>query len=152
MKKIGLIVNPVAGIGGTVALKGSNGELSRKAKSCGGVSPAPRRTIETLQEISRANIDFVMLTYPSAMGEDEAVECEYHPTVLGRIPDETTAEDTKLDTGDQQSVEYLNLGNFTTAFTNWLAQMHDHNLYRIASRTRAEIHIVCRIDSYTFGR
>jgi len=88
-------VNPVAGIGGTVALKGSNGELSRKAKSCGGVSPAPRRTLETLQEIACANIDFVMLTYPCAMGENEAVECGYHPTVLGQIPEETTAEDTK---------------------------------------------------------
>jgi len=88
-------VNPIAGIGGRVAFKGSDGELSRKAKSCGGVSPAPRRAIETLQEISWADIDCVVVTYPSAMGEDEAVECGYRPTVLGHIPEETTDEDTK---------------------------------------------------------
>jgi len=88
-------VNPIAGIGGRVALKGSDGELSRKAKSYGGVSQAPRRTVETLQEIARANIDFVIMTYPSAMGENEAVECGYRPTVLGHISEETTAEDTK---------------------------------------------------------
>jgi predicted polyphosphate/ATP-dependent NAD kinase len=98
MKKIGLIVNPIAGIGGRVALKGSDGELSRRAKEAGGVSPAPLRTVETLQEISYANIDFDMLTYPSMMGENEAVECGYHPTVLGHIGEETAAEDTKRAT------------------------------------------------------
>ncbi|HUO42884.1 MAG TPA: ATP-NAD kinase family protein [Methylomirabilota bacterium] len=95
MKRIGLVVNPVAGIGGRVGLKGSDGELSRKAKSYGGVSQASHRTVEALQEISCANIDFALLTYPYLMGETEAVECGYRPTVLGHIPVETTAEDTK---------------------------------------------------------
>lgn len=95
MNKIGLIVNPIAGIGGRLALKGSDGELGRKAKSAGGTSPAPRRAVETLKEISRANIDFVILTYPSAMRENEAVECGYHLRVIGHIREETTKQDTK---------------------------------------------------------
>jgi predicted polyphosphate/ATP-dependent NAD kinase len=95
MKKIGLVVNPIAGIGGRAALKGSDGELSRRAMEYGEVSPAPRRTVESLQEISYANIEFEILTYPSAMGENEAVECGYRPTVFGHIGEETTAEDTK---------------------------------------------------------
>ena len=95
MKKIGVVVNPVAGIGGRVGLKGSDGDLSRLAKEFGGVSPAPRRTVEALREISYSNLHFIMLTYPSAMGESEAVECGYHPTVLGQIGEETTGEDTK---------------------------------------------------------
>jgi predicted polyphosphate/ATP-dependent NAD kinase len=95
MKKIGLVVNPIAGIGGRVGLKGSDDDLSRLAKESGGVSPAPRRTVEALQEVSYSNMQFIMLTYPSVMGETEAVECGYHPTVLGRIGDETTKEDTK---------------------------------------------------------
>ena len=88
-------MNPIAGIGGRVGLKGSDGELSRRAKEFGGVSLAPHRTIETLQEIAYANTDFTIVTYPSEMGESEAVQCGFHPTTLGHIGEETTAEDTK---------------------------------------------------------
>lgn len=95
MKKIGLVVNPIAGIGGRVAFKGSDGELSRRAMEFGEVSPAPRRTVESLQEISHANIEFEILTYPSVMGENEAGESGYRPTVFGHIGEETAAEDTK---------------------------------------------------------
>ena len=88
-------MNPVAGIGARLALKESDGELGRKAKSVGEVSPAPRKTVETLKEISHGKIDFVILTYPSAMGENEAIECGYHPMVMGQIQEETTGQDTK---------------------------------------------------------
>ena len=85
MKKVGLIVNPIAGIGGRVGLKGSDGELSRKAAELGGTSVASQRTIEALRGLMNAKINFVMLTYPGEMGENEAFESGIKPTVLGRI-------------------------------------------------------------------
>ena len=101
MKKVGLVVNPIAGIGGRVGLKGSDGELSRKAAELGGISAAPQRTIETLRWLLKAKIDFVILTYPAEMGEDEAFESGIVPTVVGRlVSDHTTADDTKRAAGD----------------------------------------------------
>lgn len=50
--RIGLLINPLAGIGGAVALKGSDGkEIVERAKSLGGKSPAPERTRVCLQHI-----------------------------------------------------------------------------------------------------
>jgi len=96
MKKVGLIVNPIAGIGGRVGLKGSDGELSQKAAELGATLVAPQRTIEALRELTKSRINFVMLTYPQEMGENEASESGVKPTVLGRIVSgHTTANDTK---------------------------------------------------------
>jgi predicted polyphosphate/ATP-dependent NAD kinase len=96
MMKIGLIVNPIAGIGGRVGLKGSDGEFAKKAAELGGRSPAPQRAVEALQEIANAKIEIAMLTYPSEMGEEEAIESGIKPVVRGTIVSgQTTANDTR---------------------------------------------------------
>ncbi len=47
---LGLIVNPVAGIGGTVGLKGSDGtEIQKKARELGAVPQSLNRTIQALE-------------------------------------------------------------------------------------------------------
>ena len=47
MFRIGLIVNPIAGIGGAVGLKGSDGlEILNQARERGGLIQAPKRTEE----------------------------------------------------------------------------------------------------------
>jgi predicted polyphosphate/ATP-dependent NAD kinase len=96
MRQIGLVVNPIAGIGGRLGFKSSDGILARRASELGGTSSAPQRTVEALLEILKAKNDFTLLTYPSEMGQDEAIESGLNPTVIGQfVAGHSTAEDTK---------------------------------------------------------
>lgn len=97
MQKLGLIVNPVAGVGGRVGLKGSDGvEIQRKAVELGGVSFSQERASEALERIgARGKLE--LITWPGEMGERVAVASGFNPTVPGSITaGETTAADTGL--------------------------------------------------------
>jgi predicted polyphosphate/ATP-dependent NAD kinase len=95
-RKLGLIVNPLAGIGGRVGLKGSDGEeIQKKALELGAVPQALERTIQALERLKPVE-DLEITTYPGEMGEDAARACGFQPTVIGAItPGETTAQDTR---------------------------------------------------------
>ena len=95
-KKIGLIVNPVAGMGGRVGLKGSDGIIIQKmALSLGAVPVAPQRTCESLGLLTGHQEKIELLTYPGEMGQDEALSCGFSPTVIGSIrKGKTTPADT----------------------------------------------------------
>lgn len=95
-KKIGLIVNPVAGMGGRVGLKGSDGkEIHKMALALGAVPVAPKRTCESLDLLSGHQEKIELLTYPGEMGQDEAVLCGFSPIVIGSIrKGKTTPADT----------------------------------------------------------
>jgi predicted polyphosphate/ATP-dependent NAD kinase len=95
-KKLGLIVNPVAGLGGRVGLKGSDGaEIQRKARELGAVPEAQNRAIQTLEMIRPLAHKLELVAYPGEMGEETARECGFEPTVIGAIKSgETTAQDT----------------------------------------------------------
>jgi len=97
MKKLGLIVNPIAGMGGRVGLKGTDGEeILKKALALGAKPVAPERAVETLKELRPLKGKFSLITYPREMGEDEAREAGFEPEVIGKIASGwTTAEDTK---------------------------------------------------------
>ena len=97
MKKLGLIVNPIAGMGGRVGLKGTDGEeILQKALALGAKPVAPQRAIETFRELRALKGKFSLLTYPREMGEDEAREAGFEPEAVGSIVSgATTAEDTK---------------------------------------------------------
>jgi len=96
MKKVGLIVNPIAGIGGRVGLKGSDGaEVLKKALALGAKPEAARRATEALQIISKIKGSLQIFTYPQEMGEYACREAGLDPVVIGQInPGETTPEDT----------------------------------------------------------
>jgi len=96
-KKLGFIVNPIAGMGGRVGLKGSDSyEILKKARELGAEPESPGRAVEALKKISRIKDNIELVTYPYEMGEDEAKECEFSPTVIGSVKKgNTTSCDTK---------------------------------------------------------
>jgi predicted polyphosphate/ATP-dependent NAD kinase len=108
MKKLGLIVNPVAGVGGRVGLKGSDGrEILLRALELGATRESPHRTEVALLRLRRLRDRVAIVTFPGEMGEDEARAAGFAVEVLapsaehgvieaggGRFA-ETTAADTE---------------------------------------------------------
>ena len=93
MKKIGLIVNPVAGMGGSVGLKGTDGEMYRKAMELGARPVAPQRIEDVLLLIKRRDIYFFVA--PGWMGEKYVGKHDFRYKVIGEVGKDTTAKDTK---------------------------------------------------------
>jgi len=96
-RRVGLIVNPVAGLGGRVGLKGSDGaSVQQQALELGAVPRALDRTTEALVRLRPIAGQFEFVTYPGEMGEEAARRSEFDPEVIGAIvPGRTTAEDTR---------------------------------------------------------
>ena len=96
MKTLGLIVNPIAGVGGKVGLKGSDGtEILERARKMGARAEAPERAIQAIESIAFKKDSIEVVTYPYDMGEDEAVSCGIVPKVIGNIQrGKTDATDT----------------------------------------------------------
>jgi predicted polyphosphate/ATP-dependent NAD kinase len=94
---VGLIVNPVAGMGGSVGLKGTDGALYEKALSMGADPVTPNRTSAFLTHLRHAD-KIVILVAPGEMGAryvEEADVAFSSQVVVGEIGDETSAKDTK---------------------------------------------------------
>jgi len=93
--KLGFIVNPIAGMGGRVGLKGTDGVLE-KAIALGAKPVAPARAIEFLGKLKAAELPVELVTCPRVMGENEAKIASFPAKILPMsLKSETTAEDTK---------------------------------------------------------
>ncbi len=95
--EIGFIVNPIAGMGGKVGLKGTDG-VSEKAAEMGAKPVAPQRGVEFLRKLRELGLDqkIRLVTCPSKMGEEEASAVGLVADILPmKITSKTTAEDTK---------------------------------------------------------
>lgn len=94
-KRIGIIVNPIAGMGGAVALKGTDGEaVLRKARDLGAKPLAPGRARLFLSELAPVRDSIRLTAGAGSMGEEEAQRCGLECDVLGRRKKQTSAEDT----------------------------------------------------------
>lgn len=94
--RLGFIVNPIAGLGGKVGLKGSDGtSIQQQAKDLGADPLSPIKSIEALKALKPELCDFEIITYPGSMGENEVLSVGLKPNVVGYIStQETSAEDT----------------------------------------------------------
>ncbi|MDD2216702.1 MAG: ATP-NAD kinase family protein [Eubacteriales bacterium] len=96
-KKVGFIVNPLAGIGGKVGLKGSDGiKIVEKALSMGAVPEASKKAKKALERIMGLGSQIKIVTYPGPMGEIITKDLGFETEVLGTLQeDRTTPQDTE---------------------------------------------------------
>jgi len=95
---MGFLVNPIAGMGGRVGLKGTD-NVSNKAFAMGAKPVSPIKAIEFLKRLKKLELTgkINLLTCPGVMGEDEVKSAGLKTEILSMsIGTETSAEDTKL--------------------------------------------------------
>jgi predicted polyphosphate/ATP-dependent NAD kinase len=95
-KTLGFIVNPVAGMGGAVGLKGTDGKtILNKAISLGAKPIASQRAETFLAELVAAKESLRLIVGVGNMGEAEAKKFGLKFEVKGESKSETTSQDTK---------------------------------------------------------
>ena len=94
--KLGFIVNPIAGMGGKVGLKGTDGpEILEKARELGAVPESPGKAKDALKSLLPLKGELEILTYSGDMGENEAREVGFEPTVIGEMGEELDPSNTE---------------------------------------------------------
>ena len=93
---MGFIVNPIAGMGGAVGLKGTDGkEILSEAIKLGAKPVAPARAEVFLSELRQIGTPINLVVGAGSLGEDEARTIGLTCTVVGERKAETAAEDTR---------------------------------------------------------
>ena len=95
---LGLIVNPIAGMGGRVGLKGTDGPgTAAQARALGATPLSPSRAQTALAVIAERLADQIeVVTAPGTMGEEVARAAGFTPRIVGQPGSgETTARDTE---------------------------------------------------------
>jgi len=97
IKTIGLIINPIAGMGGRVGLKGTDGpEILERSIALGALPLAGERTGEALSRLLPIRAHFHLLTCRGIMGEETARRMGFSPDLIGlNTPGVTSALDTQ---------------------------------------------------------
>ena len=94
--KLGLIINPVAGLGGSVALKGSDGsDTAAKAMALGAEPKANARTALALEQLKENQANIHVYTVNGEMGGRLAKEMGFETYVAYQCATPTTPEDTE---------------------------------------------------------
>ncbi len=99
MKRVGFVVNPIAGMGGRVGLKGTDGRAD-EALARGAEPVSPRRAREMLDALKplRTALEIRWVTCQGPMGSDLLAAAGFPPSsveVVAEPPARTTAEDTR---------------------------------------------------------
>ncbi|NIB99100.1 ATP-NAD kinase family protein [Halobacterium sp. R2-5] len=95
MRTVGVVVNPIAGMGGRVGLKGTDGKVE-EARERGAEPRAPERARDALEALRERAPDIEILAYGGEMGAEEGRAAGFDPEVVGEPEgEETTAADTR---------------------------------------------------------
>lgn len=91
--RVGFVVNPIAGMGGPVGLKGTDGdEILREAVSRGARRTSPQRACEALKGLNAAGFEFI--TCAGEMGQLELEGAEINSRIVFVPREQTDRQDT----------------------------------------------------------
>jgi predicted polyphosphate/ATP-dependent NAD kinase len=94
MGKIGFLINPVAGMGGAVGLKGTDG-LAQEALARGAKPEASDRARAALSQLQPEADNLFFFSASGEMGERVLRECGLHYSIDYQSPKNSGAQDTK---------------------------------------------------------
>ena len=97
--KIGLIINPVAGLGGPLGLKGTDGDIAARALAAGAAPRAGERALIALKALAPLRERLTILTGPGEMGERVVREAGFQSVVpdgSGHATATSAADTTRL--------------------------------------------------------
>ncbi len=95
MRTIGLIINPVSGMGGKVGLKGTDGrEILDKAIKLGAVKEAPSKAVKALKKLEPIKEELLILTSSFDMGENQCKLLGFDYEIIHKSTQKTNALDT----------------------------------------------------------
>jgi predicted polyphosphate/ATP-dependent NAD kinase len=92
--RIGFLINPIAGMGGRVGLKGTDG-LAALALARGARPESKERALACLRLLSSEREGLHFLTARGEMGENALVECGLRYEVIYSPPEESGPDDTR---------------------------------------------------------
>ena len=95
--KLGLIINSYAGLGGSVALKGSDGaETAQRALALGAEPKAPLRVKQALSVLLPYQEQLYFVTGNAGLGEQVLTELGFrHQVIYASAQEPTGPEDTR---------------------------------------------------------
>jgi len=96
MFKLGLIINPLAGLGGSVALKGSDG-VAEQALALGAKPKAQGRAKVALEQVQELSDAIKVITIAGDMGQNTVAQMGFDYELIDlalQQPDTTSAQDT----------------------------------------------------------
>lgn len=96
-RRLGLVVNPIAGMGGAVGLKGTDDELLEQALALGARPAARGRVLATLKAIATRDSSLpIIVTSSGEMGAEVAAAAGFDTDIVHvAASDRTLAEDTR---------------------------------------------------------
>jgi predicted polyphosphate/ATP-dependent NAD kinase len=95
VKRVGFLVNPIAGMGGAVGLKGTDGRKALRDALRKGAKPVSlERGMRFLREVRRRSQSIEFLTAPGHMGASIADQLKLEHGLVGRIGKTTTSDDS----------------------------------------------------------
>jgi len=107
-KRLGLIINPIAGIGGRVGLKGSDGlDIQQRARQLGAEPLAQERAAAALESLFPLAGEIELITPPGAMGEVIALRCGFNPHPLTLSPRKGGWEEGRTSAADTRDAACL---------------------------------------------